>query len=65
VPDDGSVLPGEGSPFATTPVAPSAALLEASSAGPSPSAGLAILIGLGTAALVAGAVTVLARRGRW
>ncbi len=65
VPDDGSLVPGEESPFATTPVAPSAALLEASSAGPSPSAGLAILIGLGTAALVAGAVVVLARRGRW
>ena len=65
VPDDGSLLPDEESPFATTPVAPSAALLEASSAGPSPSAGLAILIGLGTAALVAGAVTLLARRGRW
>ena len=45
--------------------APSAALVEASRAGPSPSAGLAILIGLGTAVLIAGGVTFLARRRSW
>ena len=60
-----SLLPQEDSPFAVPPVAPSAALLEASQAGPSPSAGLAILIGLGTATLIAGGVTFLARRRKW
>ena len=60
-----SLLPQEDPLFATPPVAPSAALLEASRAGPSPSAGLAILIGLGTATLVAGGVVFLARRRRW
>ena len=60
-----SLLPEEDSPFEMPPVAPSAALLEASQAGPSPSAGLAILIGLGTATLIAGGVTFLARRRKW
>lgn len=60
-----NLLPTEDPLFETTPEAPSAALLEASQAGPSPSAGLAILIGLGTATLIAGGVTFLARRRRW
>ncbi len=60
-----ALLPQEDSPFAVPPVAPGAALLEASRAGPSPSAGLAILIGLGTATLIAGGVTFLARRRKW
>ena len=60
-----SLLPQEDSPFVVPPVAPSAALLEASRAGPTPSAGLAILIGLGTATLIAGGVVFLARRRKW
>ena len=63
---EGETVPPEGeSPFATTPIAPSAALLEASSAGPQPSAAIAILLGLGTAALVVAGVTFLVRRRRW
>ena len=65
LPGGSSVAPGGASPFATTPVAPTAELLEASQAGDSPSTALAILIGFGTAALVVGAVTALAKRRRW
>ena len=60
-----NLLPNEEPLFETPPEAPSAALLEASQAGPQPSAGLAILIGLGTAVLITGAVTFLARRKGW
>jgi energy-coupling factor transport system substrate-specific component len=65
VPGGDSLVPDGVSPFATTPVAPSAELLEASRAGPSPSAALAVLIGLGAAILITGATTFLVRRKRW
>jgi energy-coupling factor transport system substrate-specific component len=61
------VAPGEaeGSIFQTTPIAPTEALLAASESGPKPSPVLAVLIGLVTAAGLAGLTILLVRRKGW